>query len=308
MLEAVPNASEGRDPAVIDRIAAAVDPVLFDIHTDAAHNRSVFTLFGTEADLFAAARRLFEAVLDSVHLNRHRGEHPRIGALDVLPFVPVAGTRMEDAVCLARRTGAALAGDWGVPVFLYGQAATDRRPLREIRRGGAEGLRQRMSEGAALPDYGPPRLHPTAGAVAVGARQPLVAFNVNLDSADSGAARSIAATVRKQGGGLPGVRALGVLVRVRDRAVAQVTMNVERVEETPLSLVFARVREAARQRGMEVLGSEIVGLVPEDATWPGMVEDLQLPAPPRTIEQVLAARRRGRRQDPGGWRGSLALP
>ncbi len=278
MLEAVPNVSEGRDPEVIRRLAEATEPLLADLHSDPAHHRSVLTLFGSADELHDAVRRLFEAARETIDLRRHRGEHPRIGALDVVPFVPVAGARMEDAARLARRTAAAL-GESGAPVFLYGR----KRPLRDLRRGGPAGLGRRLAEGTLVPDFGPARLHPTAGAVAVGARRPLVAFNVNLDGDDAVPARRIARAVRETGGGLPGVRALGVRVR----GGAQVTMNVERVEATALGAVFARVAEEARRRGVRILGSELVGLVPEAATWPGMRRDLGLSAAPRTIEAAL---------------------
>ncbi len=296
-LEAVPNVSEGRDPAILRRLSAAAAPCLADCHTDPRHHRSVFTLFGNPDALFSAALRLFEVVLESVDLGRHRGEHPRIGSLDVLPFVPLPGARMKEAVELARRTATELAANHGVPVFLYGEAASGRRPLREIRRGGTTGLEQRLRDGEAVPDFGPPRLHPRVGAVAVGARNPLVAYNINLDSADTRIARRIAAAVRETGGGLKGLRALGVEARVGERPVAQVTMNVEHVEETPLAEVFSHVRKEAHLRGIEILGSEIVGLIPQAATSKDMEEDLRLPAPPRTIERALEEHR-----------GSLATP
>ncbi len=238
-----------------------------------------------------AALRLFEIALRDIDLRRHRGEHPRTGALDVLPIVPLEGASMDDAVRLARSLGKEIGASGAAPVFLYGRSGPNRRPLPEIRRGGLPGLSGRLSRGEIAPDFGPTRLHPSAGAVSVGAREPLIAFNQNLDTDDAASARRIARRVRASSGGLPALRAIGVRARDPDggRPLAQVSMNLLDWRTTALPEVFDRVLSEARTEGTEVLFSEIVGLLPRAAAWPGMEEDLRLRKPARTIEAAYAA-------------------
>lgn len=260
-LESVPNFSEGRDRGTIDAIAGALSERarLLDVHADPDHNRSVFTLVGEEAELIEALVAGVACARKRIDLRRHAGVHPRIGAADVVPLVPIAPADMERARAAALEAAARIGG-LGLPVFLYGQPG---RGPAFFRRGGPEELQRRIDAGELVPDFGPPRLDPAAGAVLVGARRPLVAFNVNLRSDDVEVARAIAAVVREGGGGFPGVRALGLdLPRA---GLVQVSMNVEDWEAAALHEIVARVAEEAAARGVEVAGSELVGLMPAGA-------------------------------------------
>lgn len=292
LLEAVPNFSEGRSGETLERLSRAAGSLLLDVHADASHHRSVLTLAGPAPEVRAASLALFDAALRLIDLRRHRGEHPRIGALDVLPIVPLGDTSMDDAVRLARALAEAIGAAGSVPVFLYGEADPNRRPLPEIRRGGLRGLRDRLTRGECVPDFGPPTLHPSAGGICVGAREPLIAFNVNLDTSDLETARTVARRIRTIGGGPPALRAIGI--RQHDptgaRGLAQVSMNLLDWRRTSLRDAFARVLAEAGAEGTGVLHSEIVGLVPRGATWPGMEMELALREPARTIEGVYAAR------------------
>ncbi|OGL08741.1 MAG: glutamate formimidoyltransferase [Candidatus Rokubacteria bacterium RIFCSPLOWO2_02_FULL_73_56] len=269
VVECVPNVSEGRERAVLDALAAAVRATpgvtLADVHADADHHRAVFTLVGPPAAVEAGALALAARVVALVDMRRHRGLHPRVGALDVLPFVPLAGVGMADVVALARRAGRAIAERWDLPVWYYGAAAT--RPGREtprvLRRGEYEGLAARLATPEGAPDDGPARFDPRTGAVLVGARAVLVAFNVWLDAGDLGIARAIARAVRESSGGLPAVQAMGVLLA--SRGVAQVSMNLLDHRRTPIPVVFDRVAEEARRRGVGIARSELVGLAPRAA-------------------------------------------
>jgi len=262
-LEAVPNFSEGRDPAVIDRIGRALErhARLLDVHADPDHNRSVFTLVGDAESLAEALLDGIACAVREIDLRRHEGAHPRIGVADVVPIVPV---RPEDmprartcALALAERVGSELS----LPVFAYGELAPGRGPAF-FRRGGPEELARRLAAGELEPDFGPGELHPTAGGVVIGARRPLIAFNVNLRGTIE-VAREVAAVVRERGGGFPGVRALGLdLPRA---GVVQVSMNVEDFEAAALHDIVARVEQEARARGADVLGAELVGLMPAAA-------------------------------------------
>lgn len=303
-LVAVPNLSEGRDEGRIGALVRAVGGALLDRHSDASHHRTVLTLAGSPEALREAALRLFRTALDELDLRRHRGEHPRIGALDVLPVVPLPQAAMGDAAALARRLAEEIAETpaGGIPVFLYGAAGADGAPgrqgaeLPEIRRGGLGGLAARLADGRIEPDFGPRRLHPTAGAVAVGARPPLIAFNVDLDTDRAATARRIAARVRESApGGLPAVRALGV----RNRGRAQVSMNLLDFRRTSLADAFDRVRREAERAGAAVAGSEIVGLPPKAALGPDAAADLRLAAPPRALETALEAAGIGGPDPPG---------
>ncbi len=260
-LESVPNFSEGRDRETIDAIGRALSEraQLLDVHADSDHNRSVFTVVGDEAALVDALVAGVEAARERIDLRRHEGAHPRIGAADVVPLVPIAPEHLERARAAALEVGARL-GELGLPVFLYGGPG---RGPAFFRRGGPEELQRRVDAAELVPDFGPSRLDPAAGAVLVGARRPLIAFNVNLASDDVEVARAIAAVVRESGGGFPGVRALGLdLPRA---GVVQVSMNVEDWEAAALHDIVTRVDEEAAARGVEVIGSELVGLMPAGA-------------------------------------------
>jgi glutamate formiminotransferase len=263
MLEAVPNFSEGRDEAVIDALRAALSAParLLDVHVDADHHRSVFTLVGEPEELIETLLAGIACARDRIDLRRHEGAHPRIGAADVVPIVPIAREDMdrarEAALVLARRIGDEL----GLPVFLYGELAPDRGPAH-FRRGGVEELQQRIDARELSPDFGPPRLDERAGGVIVGARRPLIAFNVNLRGSLD-AAKAVAAVVRETGGGFPGVRALGL--ELPRAGVVQVSMNVEDWEAAALHEIVARIEAEAAEHGAEVTGSELVGLMPAGA-------------------------------------------
>ena len=260
-LESVPNFSAGRDQATIDAIGSALGAHarLLDVHADADHNRSVFTLVGSETELGDALLAGIAVAVERIDLRTHEGAHPRIGAADVVPIVPLRPQDLERARAAAQSVGSRIGAELGLPVFIY--APPDRGPAF-YRRGGTVGLQQRLDAGELAPDYGPPRLHETAGAVIVGARRPLIAFNVNLRG-DVSVAREIAAVVREKGGGFPGVRALGLdLPRAK---LVQVSMNVEDWEAAALHEIVARVDAEARARGAEVVGSELVGLMPAGA-------------------------------------------
>jgi len=263
LFEAVPNFSEGKDGAKISRITESVRAVpgvrVLGLHSDPDHNRSVLTFAGEEDAVLAGAVTLAKACNSELDLASQAGEHPRMGVLDVLPFIPLAGSTMDDAVRLARRT-AEILGSLGFPVFLYGAAATasHRRDLPDVRRAGYEGVAERLQDPRWRPDYGPHVLDPRKGAVAVGARPFLVAFNAFLDTDDVGVARVIARRIRESGGGLPAVKALGFLVGGR----AQVSMNLTDLERTPIHIALEAVRSAAADLGVSVESTELVGLAP----------------------------------------------
>jgi glutamate formiminotransferase len=263
MLEAVPNFSEGRDETVLDELRAALSKParLLDVHVDADHHRSVFTLVGSGETLIESLLAGIGRARELIDLRRHEGAHPRIGAADVVPVVPIKPADMElateTALALARR----IAEELELPVFLYGELAPGRGPAF-FRTGGPEELQRRLDSGELAPDFGPARLDERAGGVIVGARRPLIAFNVNLRGPLE-TARAVAGVVRERGGGFPGVRALGLdLPRA---GVVQVSMNVEDWEAAALHDIVARIEEEAAARGAEVLGSELVGLMPAGA-------------------------------------------
>jgi glutamate formiminotransferase / 5-formyltetrahydrofolate cyclo-ligase len=266
LFEAVPNFSEGRDEGRISRITAAVRDVgnvgVLDLHSDPDHNRSVLTFAGGEEAVLEAAVALARSCADEIDLAAQTGQHPRMGALDVLPFVPLEGATLEGAVGLARKAGERI-GSIGLPVYLYEAAATapHRRNLADVRRGGYEGLAARIEDPRWRPDFGPQELDPRKGAVAVGARRFLVAFNAYLDTGDVEVARAVARQVRERDGGLPGVKALGLKVGGR----AQVSMNLTDLEKTPMPIVLEAVRSAAAERGASVASTEVVGLAPLEA-------------------------------------------
>lgn len=280
LIESVPNVSEGRRPEVVRRLSDAVRSVagvtLLDASADPAHNRSVFTVIGEAPSVQAAILALVEVAVASIDLRRHHGEHPRIGAVDVIPFIPLRGATMDDCVALATRTAADVAERFAVPVFLYEAAARTplRKNLEDIRRGGFEGLAEKLRRPEWAPDFGPPAPHPTAGASAIGARRPLVAYNVNLATNRIDVARRIAASIRQRGGGLAGVKALGLTLA--DRGVVQVSMNLTDYTQTSMPAAFDAIARLAAEQGVQVLESELIGLVPEGAFGGRSPESLKL--------------------------------
>ena len=266
IIECVPNISEGRRADVVSAIADAVRSVpgvrLLDVSSDASHNRSVLTLAGDAAPLKDAVLALFGAALAAIDLRTHRGEHPRLGAVDVVPFVPIDGVTMEACVALAKETAAEVARRHNVPVFLYEEASTNpaRKNLEDIRRGEFEGLAAKMTSPGWAPDFGPATPHPTAGATVVGARMPLIAYNINLATDRLDVAKKIAAAVRYSSGGFRFVKAMGVTLA--DRGIVQVSMNLTNYEKTPIHRVFDAVKREAERYGVAVLESEVVGLIP----------------------------------------------
>jgi glutamate formiminotransferase len=263
VLEAVPNFSEGRDRSVVDSLRDALSSParLLDVHVDADHHRSVFTLVGEPEELVESLLAGIDAARERIDLRRHDGAHPRIGAADVVPIVPIRPKDMERAKATASALAARIGDELRLPVFLYGDLAPGRGPAF-FRRGGPEELQRRIDAGELAPDFGPERLDEGAGGVIVGARRPLIAFNVNLRG-ELDAAKAVAAVVRETGGGFPGVRALGLdLPRA---GVVQVSMNVEDWEAAALHEIVARIEAEAATHGAEVVGSELVGLMPAGA-------------------------------------------
>jgi glutamate formiminotransferase len=266
LIEVVPNFSEGRRLQVVDRLAAAVRSTpgvhLLDRTSDPSHNRSVLTFVGAPEAAADAMDRAVGVAVGEIDMERQSGEHPRIGAVDVIPFVPLGDTTMAEAVTLATTFGARIADEFGLPVYLYAQAATrpDRVKLSDVRRGQYEGLRTAIGDPDRRPDFGPARMHPTAGAVAVGARPFLIAWNINLDSRDLDLARRIARRIRESGGGLPRVQANGFWIEELGRA--QVSMNLLDFAVTPLWQAWETVAAEARAEGVEPAESELIGLAP----------------------------------------------
>jgi glutamate formiminotransferase len=276
-LETVPNFSEGRDAALLDAIGAALEHAgarVLDVHVDADHNRSVYTACGSADALEAGLRRALDVAIARIDLRRHAGGHPRMGAADVIPFVPLRSISMDEVVEFARGFGAELAETLHIPVYLYDRAATspERANLADVRRGEFEGLREAVARGERLPDFGPHQLG-RAGATAVGARKPLVAFNLYLTGSED-AAKDIARAVRESSGGLPAVRAIGFAVA--ERGAVTVSMNLVDVDVTSPRVAFDAVSALAAQRGMQVLSSEIVGFAPAAALAEGDPEHMRL--------------------------------
>jgi glutamate formiminotransferase/formiminotetrahydrofolate cyclodeaminase len=295
IVECVPNVSEGRRPEVIQELIQAIvsvpGAILLDSESDADHHRSVLTFAGEPEPVMEAAFRLVGRASELIDLNQHKGEHPRMGATDVVPFVPVEGLTLDDCAELARLTGRRIGEELGIPVYLYEAAATrpSRVSLADVRRGEFEGLREALGrDEARAPDFGPARIHATAGATAVGARRVLVAFNANLNTGDVRIAKAIAAAIREQSGGLKNVRALGFSIENGRRA--QVSMNLVNVEATPIHRVLALIRDEAARHGASISGCEVVGLIPESAMLEAAEHGLQLEGFRR--DQVLELRLR----------------
>ena len=307
LVECVPNFSEGRDRATLDALRAALTSVpgvrLLDVQADAAHHRSVFTFVAPPDASVEAALRAMRVATERIDLTKHAGEHPRMGATDVVPFVPVRDVTMDECVALARRLAQRVAAELGIPVYLYARAATrpERERLPDVRKGEFEGLRERIGrDPAADPDFGPKRIHPTAGATAVGARPFLVAFNIYLDSADISLAKQIARQIRTSSGGLPAVQASGFDVGGK----AQVSMNLLDLDITSPATVFAAVERAARQRGVGILKSEVVGLIPESGIVGAATAYLKLSNPENHMLEAKIQEADGPSLD--GWLDELA--
>jgi glutamate formiminotransferase/glutamate formiminotransferase/formiminotetrahydrofolate cyclodeaminase len=270
IVECVPNFSEGRNEAtvraLIDAVRAVPGVALLDHTMDADHHRAVLTFAGEPGRVAEAAFQAVQAAAARIDLRAHQGEHPRVGATDVVPFVPIRGVTMRDCIELAKTVGRRIGEELKIPVFLYDQATTrpDHARLETIRLGGLAGLEHRMETNPEwTPDFGPPRLHPTAGATVVGARRILVAFNVNLGTNDLSIAQAVAKAVRQSNGGLAHVKAIGVPLASRQHV--QVAMNLVNIDETPVHVAFEAVRQEAERRGVSVTGSELIGLVPREA-------------------------------------------
>ncbi|MGA8901127.1 glutamate formimidoyltransferase, partial [Bradyrhizobium sp.] len=270
LIECVPNFSEGRDAAKIDALVAAMQAVegvyILDRESDADHNRCVVTLAGEPEPVAEAALRGIGKALELIDLTKHSGAHPRLGATDVIPFIPVDGVTIEECVALAKKVGHEIWKRYQIPVYFYEAAALrpERTNLESVRKGQFEGVREEVLKNPdRAPDIGEPRLHPTAGAVIVGARKFLIAYNINLDTPDVEIAKKIAKTIRFSSGGLRYVKAMGVDLRARH--VAQVSINMTDYEQTPLHRVFEMVRSEATRYGASIMGSEIVGLIPKRA-------------------------------------------
>jgi glutamate formiminotransferase len=263
-LESVPNLSEGRDPETLRELREAMSAParLLDVHADPDHHRSVYTLVGTGEELVQTLAAGIGRAVELIDLRRHEGAHPRVGAADVVPLVPLDHAHEPAARAAALELADRIA-EFDLPVFFYGRLADDRREPAFFRRGGTEELQRRVNAGELEPDRGPTRLHPTAGAVLVGVRRPLIAFNVNLRAEDVEVARQIARTVRERDGGFPGVRALGL--DLPSAGLVQVSMNVTDWEASALHEIVERIVAEAKARGAEVVGSELVGLMPAGA-------------------------------------------
>jgi glutamate formiminotransferase len=264
-LESVPNLSEGRDERVLAALRESMSAParLLDVHVDADHHRSVYTLVGAEAKLVETLVAGIRTAVELIDLRRHEGAHPRVGAADVVPLVPIVPEDEDRARTAAFALADRLAEELELPVFFYGRLTEDGLEPAFFRRGGLDELQRRIDAGEVAPDRGPARLHPTAGAVVLGVRRPLIAFNVNLRSTDVEIAREIARVVRERDGGFPGVRALGL--ELPTAGVVQVSMNVTDWEAAALHVIVARIVDEAAARGVEVLGSELVGLMPAGA-------------------------------------------
>ena len=280
VVEAVPNVSEGCRSEVIDELAATIQTVsdvnLLDIHTDPTHNRSVFTLMGPPNAVKDALIALIGCSLERIDLRNHTGVHPRIGAVDVIPLVPVGTTAMAICVTLATELGHEVASRFGLPIYLYGEAARvpERRRLEQVRRGEFEGLPGKMREPAWNPDFGPSLPHPSGGATAIGARRVLIAFNINLNTGDLDIARRIAHVIRASSGGLPAVKAIGVPTARAD--VVQVSINLVDPKQTALHHVVETVAHEARRFGVSIQGSELIGLLPADSVLDAAAHALRL--------------------------------
>jgi len=294
LIECIPNVSDGRRAELIERIASAVSVTpgvrLLDHSSDPSHNRSVFTFAGDTDGVERAIMAVFDVAVANIDLRSHKGEHPRLGAVDVVPFVPIEGVTMADCVALAKKVGAAVAARFGVPVYLYEEASDNpvRKNLEDIRRGEFEGLPTKMATAGWAPDFGPATPHPTAGASVIGARMALVAYNINLATDRLDVAKKIASAIRHSSGGYRYVKAAGF--KLEDRGIVQVSMNLTNYEKTPIFRVFETVKREAARYGVAILESEIVGLVPSAALTAAAEFYLQMAG--FTPQQILETRLR----------------
>lgn len=269
LVEFIPNFSEGRDQNVIDGLVNVAESVLgatlVDYSSDTSHNRSVFTLVGSPQAIEQVAFDLVEYAANHIDMTRHQGEHPRMGAADVIPIVPLKNITSEECVEMARRIGERIGSQLKIPVYLYEDAATSssRKNLAKVRKGQFEGMTEKVQQPNWQPDFGPANIHPTAGVTAVGVRKPLVAFNVNLQTADIDIANRISRAVRGSSGGFKHIKAMGV--ELEDRGIVQVSMSVEDFEKAPLYRVLETIRFEAKRYGVSIIGSEIIGLTPAKA-------------------------------------------
>jgi glutamate formiminotransferase len=270
LVECVPNFSEGKDMKVVDAIVKEIEKVnnvsLLDRESDSDHNRSVITFIGEPSAVKKAAFLATAKAAELIDMNKQRGEHPRIGATDVIPFVPISDVTMKECVKLSKELGKEIAEKLNIPIYLYAEAATrhDRIKLPDVRKGEYEGLKEEIKTNPdKKPDFGPNKLHPTAGATAVGARYPLIAFNVNLNTNNLKIAEDIAKKIRESSGGFKAVQAKGF--DIKERGIVQVSMNLLNYEVTSMITVFNAIKEEADKQGVKIVGSEIIGLVPMNA-------------------------------------------
>jgi glutamate formiminotransferase len=291
VLEAVPNVSEARDPALVAAIGETFErrATLLDVHTDGDHHRAVYTLVAEDVDLVESLLEGISFAVERIDLRVHSGVHPRIGVADVVPLVPLQASQLQRAVAAAQVLARRIGDELGLPVFLYGESAGGIRPIF-FRRGGLEALVRRVDEGELVPDAGPHRIDPRSGGVLVGARQALIAYNLDLTTDDLEVAQAVAVAVRGSSGGMPGVQAIGL--RLPESSRTQVSMNVIDVDAAPLHEVVQRVRAEARARGADVLAGELVGLVPERVVAAARAAGADLPGihDSRILERVLASR------------------
>ncbi|MBM2882589.1 glutamate formimidoyltransferase [Streptococcus pyogenes] len=269
MVECIPNFSEGQNQAVIDGLVATAKSIpgvtLLDYSSDASHNRSVFTLVGDDQSIQEAAFQLVKYASENIDMTKHHGEHPRMGATDVCPFVPIKDITTQECVEISKQVAERINRELGIPIFLYEDSATrpERQNLAKVRKGQFEGMPEKLLEEDWAPDYGDRKIHPTAGVTAVGARMPLVAFNVNLDTDNIDIAHKIAKIIRGSGGGYKYCKAIGVMLE--DRHIAQVSMNMVNFEKCSLYRTFETIKFEARRYGVNVIGSEVIGLAPAKA-------------------------------------------
>ena len=269
IIECVPNCSEGRNKEVIEYIADAVRKVpgvvITDYSSDESHNRSVFTIVGDPDQMAEAAFQFAKACVEKIDMTKHEGAHPRMGAVDVIPFTPVKDVSMEECIELSKKVAERIWTELSMPVTLYEESCTapHRRNLAAIRKGQFEAMPEKLKDPQWHPDYGNQEIHPTAGIVAVGARFPLVAFNINLSTSDIEIANKIAKTIRESSGGMKWIKAIGVMLE--DRNIAQVSINMINYTKTPMYRVFENVRFEAERYGVQIVGSEVIGVVPMDA-------------------------------------------
>lgn len=269
LIECIPNFSEGQNQEVIDGLVAIAKSVpgvnLFDNSSDKNHNRSVFTLVGDVDGIQEVAFQMVKYASENIDMTKHHGEHPRMGATDVVPFVPVKDATIEECIEISKNVAKRINDELGIPIFLYEESATTpmRKNLAKVRKGQFEGMPEKLLEDDWAPDYGERKIHPTAGVTAVGARMPLVAFNVNLDTDDITIAKKIAKIIRGSSGGYKYCKGIGVMLE--DRNIAQVSMNMVNYEGTPLYRTFETIRFEAKRYGVNILGSEVIGLTPAKA-------------------------------------------